>query len=433
MRLSPRRPTITMRIPGASTDIPAQAQPYSPARMVAATALLILVLSAATSAMLFVSLEDTFRQEKTNLRNLAIAFSAQTFSVAQAIDNVMLEAERGVAANATVLPMADSMAREYLLGIYLYDTAGQLVASRAARTGTGEARTPVSPPASDIAAVLDSQRGGLRITVSDVDPITGRGVISFSRATVDAGGKRNGAIVAEADSERFERIYSLVALGKGGSVTLFNRAGTMLVRAPEFPTGIGRSFVSTPLFQHYLPNSSRDAVASTSPLDGQQRLYGYDAVSRYPLVLVTAKDQSDALAPWYERLWTALISLALISMTVIFLAWRVARDARRQSGLIGKLAESEARAEKSTDYLAAILNAASTPIWVLDSARKIVMLNEAFCRFVGRGAAELVGQQESDVFDPANAGERGLRYEKVLDGGVGAEATAYLKRFRCSA
>ncbi|MDB5918442.1 MAG: hypothetical protein JWR40_2676 [Massilia sp.] len=93
------------------------------------------------------------------------------------------------------------------------------------------------------------------------------------------------------------------------------------------------------------------------------------------------------------------------------------------------VAASEARAEKSTDYLAAILNAASTPIRVLDSARKIVMLNEAFCRFVGRGAAELVGQQESDVFDPANAGKRGLRYEKVLDGGVGAEATAYLKRF----
>jgi diguanylate cyclase (GGDEF)-like protein/PAS domain S-box-containing protein len=422
-----------MRLPGPFTGFPASARPFSPARLAVATALLILILLAATSVMLFVSLRDTIQQEKTNLRNLAIAFSAQTFSVAQAIDSVMLEAERGVAANAPASPLSDafahfsenSMAREYLLGIYRYDTAGHLVASGAARKGTGEAKTPVSPPASEIGAALGSQRGGLRITISNVDPVTGHGVINFIRATVDAGGKPNGVIVAEADSERLGRIYSLVELGKGGSVTLFNRDGTMLVRGPEYPSGIGRSFVFSPLFQHYLPNSSRNAFITTSPRDGKQRLYGYDAVAGYPLVLVTAKDQSDALTSWYERLWTAMISLAIISMTVILVAWRVARDARRQFSLIGKLAESETRAEKSADYLAEILNAVSTPIWVLDSARKIVMLNEAFCRFVGRGAAELVGRQEGEVFNPANADERDLRYlryQKVLDDGVGAEA-----------
>jgi diguanylate cyclase (GGDEF)-like protein/PAS domain S-box-containing protein len=419
-----------MQLPGPLKDTSASTPPFSQARLAIATALLILILLAAISGILFVSLQDTLRQEKTNLRNLAIAFSAQTFSVAQAIDNVMLEAEHGIAANGPASPLKDvldhfndnSMAREYLLGIHLYDTAGRLVASAVPRKDNGGAKPPVRPTASEIGAALGGQPGGLRITISNVDPVTGRGVINFSRATVDASGKRNGAIFAEADSERFERIYSLVELGKGGSVTLFNRDGTMLVRGPNYPSGIGRSFASTPLFTQYLPNSSRDAFTTASPLDGKPRLYGYDAVGSYPLVLITAKDQSDALAAWYERLWTAVISLALISMTVIFLAWRVARDARRQFSLIGRLAASEARAEKSADYLAAILNAVGTPIWVLDSARKIVMLNDAFCRFVGRGPAELVGQQESEALDPANAGERGLRYQKVLDGGPGTEA-----------
>ena len=424
-----------MRPPDAFTDDPTLARPYSLAHLVAATALLILILMAATSAMLFVSLQDSLRQEKTNLRNLAIAFSAQTFSVAQGIDNVMLEAERAIAANTARVPASplrevfdrlseNSLAREYLLGIHLYDTQGRLVASGVPGKGGNQARGPVHPAAGETGAEPGGQLGRLRIAISNVDPATGRGVIHFSRPTFDTGGKRNGAVVAEVDSIRFERIYSLVEMGKGGSVTLLNRDGMMLVRAPYFASSIGRSFASTPLFRQYLPKGERDAFAATSPLDGKQRLYGYDAVNRYPLVLITARDESDALASWYERLWTAMISLALISMTVMCLAWRVARDARCQSSLIGRLAASEARAENSADYLAAILNAVSTPIWVLDGAHKIVMLNEAFCRFVGRGARELVGQRESKALDPAIAGERYLRYQNVLDGSAGAEAVA---------
>jgi diguanylate cyclase (GGDEF)-like protein/PAS domain S-box-containing protein len=392
------------------------------ARLVGATALLILSLMTATAGMLYVSLQDTLRQEKTNLRNLSIAFSAQTFSVAQGIDNVMRQAERGLVANGPSNAFADfgenSMARESLLGIHLYDTDGRLLASGV----PVKANMPVRPAAGAIRAALDGAAGAVRITISDVDPLTGRGLINFSRPTVDAGGRRSGAIVAQADSERFERIYSLVELGKGGSVTLFNRDGTMLVRAPNYPPGIGRSFADTPLFRRYLPASERSAFATASPIDGRQRLYGYDAIGDYPLVMITARDRSEALASWYGRLWTALISLGLIALTVIFLEWRVARDARRQFSLIGKLAASEARAEKSADYLVAILNAVGTPIWVLDSACRIVMFNQAFSRFVGRGAVELVGLHEGDVLDPANAGERDLRYRKVLRGARGGEA-----------
>jgi diguanylate cyclase (GGDEF)-like protein/PAS domain S-box-containing protein len=414
--------------------IPASAQtaashstrPYPLVRLVVATALLILVLIAATSAVLFVSYQDTLRQQKTNLRNLSIAFSAQTFSVAQAVENVMLQAERGHAANDPSAPAANSLARfegnrttqEYLLGIHLYDNDGQLVASGV----MAKAKAAVRPSASEIRSAIDGKPDALRISITNIDPITGRGVINFMRPAVDASGKRTGTILAQADSSCFGRIYSVVELGKGGSVTLFNRNGTMLVRGPDFPEGIGRSFSDTPLFKQYLSVSDRNAFAAASPLDGKERLYGYDAVSNYPLVIITGMDRSDALASWYGRVWTALISLALISMTVIFLAWRVARDAARQSSLIGKLAASEARAEKSADYLAAILNAVGTPIWVLDSARKIVMLNQAFSRFAGRGAAELVGQPEKDALDPDNAGERDRRYRELLHGAQSTEA-----------
>lgn len=246
-----------MNLPGAQPANPAPHRPYPLARLVVATALLILFLVTATSGMLFVSYQDALRQGKTNLRNLAIAFSAQTFSVAQAVDDVMLQAERGYAANAARpaarSALADfvesSIAQQYLLGIHLYDTAGRLVASGVPT----KARAAANPSANDIGSAIDGKVDALRISISHIDPVTGRGVINFTRPTVDASGQRTGTILAQADSERFERIYSLLELGKGGSVTLLNRNGTMLVRGPNFPAGIGHSFAHTPLFKDHLP------------------------------------------------------------------------------------------------------------------------------------------------------------------------------------
>jgi diguanylate cyclase (GGDEF)-like protein/PAS domain S-box-containing protein len=413
-----------MAMPAAPPANLSPIRPYPLVRLVVATALLILVLIVATSGMLYVSYNDTLRQQLTNLRNLAIAFSAQTLSVAHAADNVILQAERGFGGKADRLARfgADSLVREDLLGIHAYDATGQLIASGVPpRTGPA-----VLPAPADVRAALGAQAGSLSIGISNIDPVTGRGIINLARPTVDASGRRSGAIVAQVDSERFERIFSLVELGKGGSVTLFNRDGTMLVRGPDYPAGIGRSFAHTPLFAQYLPLSERNAFAATSPLDNVRRLYGYDAVSNYPLVIITGMDRSDALASWYGRLRSALLFLGLMSGTVVFLAWRVARDARRQSSLIGQLGASEARAEKGAQYLAAILNSVGTPIWVLDSARRIVMLNEAFSRFVGRAPAELVGQQEEQALDPAGAGERERRYREVAPGAKGAEAIAQI-------
>jgi PAS domain S-box-containing protein/diguanylate cyclase (GGDEF)-like protein len=113
----------------------------------------------------------------------------------------------------------------------------------------------------------------------------------------------------------------------------------------------------------------------------------------------------------------------LMSVAVLLLAWRVGHEAARQASLIGQLADSEARAENSAQYLASILNSLGTPIWVLDSARRIVMLNDAFSRFVGRAAAELVGRDEADALDPAGALERDQLYRQVLASAQTSEAS----------
>jgi len=401
---------------------PTQPGLYAPARLASLAALLILTLVLGTAAMLHVSYRDTLRQQQTTLRNLAIAFAAQSQVVVQAVDQALRQVERGYRpaadgqAQRLVYFDEEGPAREYLLGLHVFGPDGRLLASGVPQ---GAARPAPAAPAGAL-----TQPDGLRIGITAVDRRTGRGIIEVVRPLRDREGRRIGSILAEVDSEQFERIYSLVELGEGGSVTLLHRDGTMLVRGPTLPMSIGRSFAHTPLFKKHLPARPRGDFDTISPVDGLARLYGYDTVGNYPLVIITGMNKSAALAPWYGRLWTAASLLTLVCLALAFLAWRVARDTRRQQTLIARLEASEAQAGRSAGYLAAILNAVRTPIWVVDGARRLVVWNEAFTRFVGRTPAELAGRLESEVLDPAGAAERERRYALVLGTGRTDEALA---------
>ena len=401
---------------------PRALRPHPQATLVATTGGLILALWLVTAALLRASYNDTLDAEKTSLRNVAIAFAAQSMSVAKAVDGTMARAAgiyRRLGAGdigALLLGENSGGALEYLRRLAIVDADGRVVASIGPEGAEGAGAVRPLPPLPPLARLRDGGPGR-RIFVSDIDPRTGAGLINFVRPLA---GQPGGWIVAQVDTERFARLYSLVELGNGGSVTLFQRDGTMLVRGPAYPSGIGRSFLDTPLFRTHLPRAERGAFVSASPLDGKVRLYGYDSVPGFPLLIITGMDRSDALAPWYGRLWMAVAFNVLLAAVLSLLAWRVARSAQRQFQLIELLSASEARLEKSSAYLASIINAVGAPIWVLDAKLRIVMANDAFGRLVGRPAAELTGVDEAAVFGSEDS-ERPGRCRALLADGASVE------------
>jgi diguanylate cyclase (GGDEF)-like protein/PAS domain S-box-containing protein len=391
-------------------------RPTPLSRLVIVTGGLIAALGLITGAMLYASYQDALREQQVTLRNVAIAFAAQTAGVAQAIDSAAQQAARMLLqetpSSSGIADGREGLAHPYLARIVLFDTAGQVVGS--VMPGSSSRDLPaIKPPAGDVPR---------RITITDIDRSTGRGILNFVHPVRDRSGRRIGTVVAQVDSVRFEQLYNLVELGKGGSVTLLHRDGTMLVRGPGFPAGIGRSFADTPLFREQLPRASRGAFEAYSPINGSAGLYGYDVVEGFDLVIITGMARSVALEAWYGRLWTALAFYLLLALVLSLLAWRVARDTRRQFGLIDMVSASEARLAKSFDYLASIVNAVGAPIWVLDDARRIVLANEAFARLVGRPRESLPGLDENTVLDGA-APERERRYAAVLAHGGTLDAT----------
>ncbi|WP_332847678.1 putative bifunctional diguanylate cyclase/phosphodiesterase [Massilia sp. S19_KUP03_FR1] len=307
------------------------ATPYQPATVWLITCLIILVLGLATGAILYLSYVDTQRQQKNNLLNIATALSAQTATVAQAVNRNLRQVNRMYLAREDrkltfVFPAQERDAPDPLLiDVVLYDLRGQLVGYSV-------------PARANVRAQAAPLPGSAGLSITDVDPKTGTSLMRIERPLLDDDGSVIGTIVGRLDSTRLGRLYSLISLGRGGSVTLFRRDGLLLIRGPAFPAMIGRSFGNTPLFTKVLPAAERGVFEGTSPLDGQDRLYGYAAVEGFPLLIVTGMNRDVAMVTWYERLWISVIFYALVLLGLVYFAWRVSRDAREQSRLIARMA-----------------------------------------------------------------------------------------------
>jgi PAS domain S-box-containing protein len=353
--------------------------------------MLIVAITLTLAGLMVSSYHDTLAREQTNLRNLAEAFAAQTHYATLALDLALARAGERAPQDGTGTPAA------------LPGGAYEDIPARVRRLGPDAARRPVPGGAPRIGMAMPPGGGPATVTLARVLP--------------------DGPAVIETDAAYFQRIFDSADLGHGGSVTLHHRDGTMLVRSPTLPQAIGHSFLHTPLFQTYLPRASVGAFEATSPIDGVRRVYGYSAVAGYPLVIVTGRDLSDALALWRWWLWVAVGAWAVLSATLLFLAWRMSREASRQAALIGRLQGSETRLAHGARYLKAILDSLATPLWVLDGDRRIVLFNRAFLQFTGRAEDAVTGRPESDVLDPDGAAARAQLYADCTAEGVHALET----------
>jgi diguanylate cyclase (GGDEF)-like protein/PAS domain S-box-containing protein len=354
-------------------------------RPLAAAAMLIVAITVTLAGLLVSSYRDTIEREQTNLRNLAEAFAAQTHYATLALDLALARGaehapQDGVGTPA-VLP------------------GETLIPARVRRLGPDAPRRPAPGSMPKIGIALPPDGGPATITLARVLP--------------------DGPAVIEVDAAYFQRIFDSADLGHGGSVTLHQRDGTMLVRSPTLPKAIGHSFIHSPLFQTHLPRASVGAFEAASPIDGVRRLYGYSAVAGYPLLIVTGRDLADTLTVWRGWLWVAVLAWALLSVTLAVLAWRMSREAARQAALIARLQASERRLADGARYLNAILDSLATPLWVLDAKRRIVLFNRAFQQFTGRSGDAVTGHLEAEVLDPAGAGARARLYADSTADGAG--------------
>ncbi|WP_369977393.1 sensor domain-containing diguanylate cyclase [Xanthomonas bundabergensis] len=212
-----------------------------------------------------------------------------------------------------------------LHGLFVYDSEGNWVV-------TDKDATPANANNADRAYfVYHRTHPGNAVHIGEVisSRSTGELVIPVSRRINRADGSFGGVFLVTLKVSYFSSFYSEFRMDAQGVVVLASDTGTILVRRPFDPAVIGRSIAKGEIFRTYLPRAPRGVATIVAITDKVERMYGYERLDRYPLVVMAGISKRAILAPWYADLYRSLIVLGLVLPIPILFGFFLSRQIRQ--------------------------------------------------------------------------------------------------------
>lgn len=221
-----------------------------------------------------------------------------------------------------------------------------------------------------------------------------------------------GVVLTSVDVAYFMQFYGRFDIGPNGAVSLLNADGIILARSGDDDGAyVGRDMSGSPLFRTIGQRPDAGAYYFKSPLDGQERLSFYQKSSRYPIVVLATKAQSDVLAPWRQQAVTrfGIVTGLTLSMALIgfFLVRHLSKGQRMAAALVAKEGDFRLIAEQCSDVVMRV---------GLDE--RILYASPSCARILGPDPAKLLGTSALEGVNP----EDRPRVEQVVSALKAGEA-----------
>lgn len=144
-------------------------------------------------------------------------------------------------------------------------------------------------------------------------------IIPVSRRLDNPDGSFAGVLLGTIKVSYFVDYYGDFKIDDKGTLVLALRNGRILVRRPFIKGVTEKSLAEGDIFKRYLPTSDAGTAEAKAIVDGVDRLYGFQALTRYPLVAEAGLSRESIIGPWRQDvLKTSLYSLVLIATLLAF-------------------------------------------------------------------------------------------------------------------
>ncbi len=186
-----------------------------------------------------------------------------------------------------------------------------------------------------------------------------------------------GVMSRRIDPVHFEKFFASVTLGNGAAISMFHNDGTMLARYPHADSSVGQKFRNAPLLDKVLTDGGRQTLRVQSPIDGKDRLGSAAPLSRLPIVVVTTKTVSAALADWQAQTRFTVAAAVLLALVIAFMLFLIIRQVTRQNQ------ESRGRLGLQKQQLDTALNNMTQGLVLYDASARIILCNRRYIDMYG--------------------------------------------------
>ncbi|WP_397453100.1 EAL domain-containing protein [Pseudomonas sp. NA-150] len=188
--------------------------------------------------------------------------------------------------------------------------------------------------------------------------------------------ERTGWITTSLPLKTIEDLLKEVDIGPHGAIELRLLDPASIVLHRPVINQPHRTYPSDMVDQALAAGSNQGITQSTSSVDGVERLYGFQRVANYPLVIVTGFAPQDYLAEW-RTLTAASVIFVLVMLLLIFsLQLRLQRT---------RISERHAlvAVQGNEEHIRLLLNSVGHAILVIDLSGICIFFNSASARISG--------------------------------------------------
>lgn len=178
-------------------------------------------------------------------------------------------------------------------------------------------------------------------------------VVVMSKRLSRKDGSFDGVVVMALDMAYFRDLFSGLALGEDGVISLYSDDGVTYMRVPYDASFIGREISNRPNFQRLKAMLAENdgSFFARSGTDGEKRLYTFRRIPDAPLIVLLGRSERVIFKNWYETLYSVLLLLIIFSSLAGVLLLLVRRELVRRVA-----AEKQLEGQARTDGLTGLLN-----------------------------------------------------------------------------
>lgn len=240
--------------------------------------------------------------------------------------------------------------------------------------------------------------------------VDGRFTYYVSMRLQDATGKFRGVLAAAISIEYFESLYDSIGLDFVHRIQLLNGEGVLLAGQPHDEEMFGRTMANAQLLPQLQAVPEGDALEASENLGEGRRFVAYRRIANYPLVVSAAIDEEEALTPWRNVMRPITAGLGLVLLFVLGTTWMVVKNLLRESALESALKDSD-------EQLRHTVQSVQDAIVTVDSALRVVLLNEAAERMFDLPAGHATGQEIVKLLSPRLRDVQAVIFQRCLEEG----------------
>ncbi|RID98262.1 bifunctional diguanylate cyclase/phosphodiesterase [Simplicispira hankyongi] len=368
-------------------------------RLILLALLVALGIGALFAQAIWAMRSHALRHAESTGANLAYALQQSIATLLRTLDP-SLQGLAGDLANPQVMALSPdlrnrvlfdhSLRAEGLSAVLVLDAQGQRIFDSG---GLGPGGTDFSDR-DYFRAFQSGGRQGLFIGHLIRSRLTGRDCLPVSRAWFKQDGSFGGVVVGSIRLDYFHTLFAAVQIGPQSSLNLYQTNGALIARLPWAAGDVGRSVAGSENLARITASPS-GTFTSRAVIDGVERLYAFQQVGDFPLVVNIGQSTDEILAGWRRHAalvggFALLLMLACLGLAVLFV-----RELQQRQQLAGQLHQAERDLHTILDNLPSMVG-----YW--DTEQRNRFVNQTTSAMFGRSpeafrgllAQEFLGEQD---------------------------------------